>query len=347
MGGFSLRTRGRYRVCVVNAMEGMLRDGSDARQVKVLYIGGCGRSGSTILGNALGELNGFFHAGELRTLWGRGLQGGRLCGCGVPIGECLFWRSVLNATLRDRGRGPLNPAEIFRLQREVVRLRYLPRMLRATRGRELQWQPMRDYAEAAAHLYTAIADVAEALVVVDSSKRHADAALLRLLPQVEPFYVQLVRDPRAVAYSWRRTKASPTQEGRPPMAQLGSVVVARNWLLENVSVEAVRRRCDRSRSMLVRYETFIDEPRETLLGILSMLGEERSELSLVDDRTIMLTPGHTAGGNPDRFRAGATVLKEDTEWLDRQSRRDRAISTVVALPLLGRYRYPVMPGRGR
>ncbi|MGH2595274.1 MAG: sulfotransferase [Actinomycetota bacterium] len=326
-------------------MEGTLRVNDDAHGVKVLYIGGCGRSGSTVLGNVLGELDGFFHAGELRTIWGRGLQRGRLCGCGLPIGECDFWRSVLKEALRDHGDGSLDPAEVFRLQREVIRLRHVPYMLRARRGQELDWKPLRDYSEAASRLYVSIADVAGAGVIVDSSKRHADAALLRLLPSIQPFYVQLVRDPRAVAYSWRRTKTSPTRGGRPDMAQLSPVVVARNWVLENVSVEAVRRRHDPSNSMLVRYETFVDKPRQTLRGILHMLGEERSELPFVDGRTIMLNPGHTAGGNPDRFRTGTVALREDTEWLEQQPQRDRVISTIISLPLLRRYGYRVFPRR--
>ena len=39
----------------------------------VLYLLGKGRSGSTLLSMALGELDGFFAAGELRFFWRRGL----------------------------------------------------------------------------------------------------------------------------------------------------------------------------------------------------------------------------------------------------------------------------------
>ena len=36
-----------------------------SERVKVLYIVGMGRSGSTILANSLGEVDGFFSAGEI------------------------------------------------------------------------------------------------------------------------------------------------------------------------------------------------------------------------------------------------------------------------------------------
>ena len=36
--------------------------------VKVVYIAGMGRSGSTLLGSLLGQLDGFFFVGEFRHL---------------------------------------------------------------------------------------------------------------------------------------------------------------------------------------------------------------------------------------------------------------------------------------
>ena len=42
--------------------------GGDGR-IRVLFVMGHGSSGTTILGNTLGEVDGFFHAGELRTIW--------------------------------------------------------------------------------------------------------------------------------------------------------------------------------------------------------------------------------------------------------------------------------------
>ena len=43
----------------------------------VLYVAGAGRSGSTLLDNLLGQIPGFFSAGELRYVWERGLIDGR------------------------------------------------------------------------------------------------------------------------------------------------------------------------------------------------------------------------------------------------------------------------------
>src|SRR5207249_8771406 len=73
----------------------MATTGDGAPAVKVLYVAGSGRSGSTILDRILGQVDGFFSAGELCNLWGRGLLARRRCGCGTPVPDCPVWGAVL------------------------------------------------------------------------------------------------------------------------------------------------------------------------------------------------------------------------------------------------------------
>ena len=84
---------------------------------KVLYIAGWGRSGSTILDNVLGQVDGFFSAGELMFLWRRGLIEGRLCGCGRPLRDCDVWMHILDRAYpagvdaHERSKGTIGPSE--------------------------------------------------------------------------------------------------------------------------------------------------------------------------------------------------------------------------------------------
>jgi len=48
----------------------------------VLFIGGLGRSGSTLLDRMLGRLDDVWSVGELVHLWERGLSQNNRCGCG-------------------------------------------------------------------------------------------------------------------------------------------------------------------------------------------------------------------------------------------------------------------------
>src|SRR2546429_9434797 len=87
-------------------------------ETRVLFVMGHGSSGTTILGNTLGEVDGFFHAGELRTIWAEALAGLQTCGCGRPIRECPVWSKALAAgfpRLDDAGAqrlAPLHPGTI-------------------------------------------------------------------------------------------------------------------------------------------------------------------------------------------------------------------------------------------
>lgn len=315
-----------------------------AQPVKILYIVGWKRSGSTILGSLLGELDGFFHAGELRTLWGKGLLEGRRCGCGIPVRDCPFWTSVLSDAMGNVAPD-VSPVRIFDWQKQAVRSRFLVRLLRTAPGRPTGWTPMDRYANATGCLYRAIAHAARARVVVDSSKQHADAALTRLVPGIDAYFVHLVRDPRAVAYSWSRQKASPGEGPHEEMMRLGPTASARNWDFVNLAAELLRRRHGSDRSMLVRYEDLIDRPRAILGAIAELMGEPASPLPFLDDHRVQLRPNHTAGGNPDRFRSGPVDFRKDNDWLAAQPARDRLITTAVCLPLLGRYGYQVFSRR--
>ena len=60
----------------------------------VLFVGGLGRSGSTVLDMLLAQEPGMVPVGEVRHLWERGLRDNDLCGCGAPFHDCPFWRAV-------------------------------------------------------------------------------------------------------------------------------------------------------------------------------------------------------------------------------------------------------------
>ncbi|MGB3634443.1 MAG: hypothetical protein WA982_10425, partial [Rubrobacteraceae bacterium] len=67
----------------------------DNGRTKVLYIVGLGRSGSTILSNSLGQIDGFFSAGEICYIWRQNFIENRLCGCGQPFDKCPVWTQVV------------------------------------------------------------------------------------------------------------------------------------------------------------------------------------------------------------------------------------------------------------
>lgn len=300
---------------------------------KVLYIVGKGRSGSTLLDLLLGEIDGFFSAGQLSRLWEQGLLSGNDCGCGDPVTRCVVWTAVL-----DRFDPELDPRRIMRLQDEVLSWRRVPRMLRAVRRGSADWPELEAYGAMMSRLYRAITAVTGDRVIVDSSKAPAHPGSLGLVPGIVPYVIHLVRDPRAVAYSWRRRKPARGRHDVREMPRYGPFYSGTSWLVRNVSAERTRRSLGPARSMLVRYEDLAERPAETVAAIAGMLGE-RAELPFIDERTVKLTPNHTPSGNPIRTDAGEIEIRPDREWSERIRPWDRRVVSLLTSPVRKRYGY--------
>ena len=164
-------------------------------KIKVLYIASFWRSGTTILGNVLGEVNNFFHAGELWYLWNEGVLGNSSCGCGAPFAGCPVWSAVMN-----KAYGGLDNAEA----QEMIRWRDTELRTRNTVLRRLlpggEWRlrlRVEDRVDRVARLYHAIQAVTGCKVIVDSSKVPAYVHALRMAPSLDVYILHLVRDSRS------------------------------------------------------------------------------------------------------------------------------------------------------
>ncbi len=314
---------------------------TEADPLKVVSIIGGTRSGSTIIDNILGEYDGFFSAGELHYLWERGLLQSRRCGCGRELRECEVWSRVIDRMFEDPQLSSAGAAGVVLLQRRAVRTRHTTKLLRSASEGEEKDAYVRDYAHAAKRLYTSIAEVTGSRVIVDSSKRPSDAALVRLLTGITSYVVHLVRDPRAVAFSWLRKKMEFDSEAATHMPQHGSLYSSVRWLGTNAMADVVRVREPLGRALLVRYEDFVAQPRKVIDQIVGAVGEPTEPSAFVNERTVMLGPNHTVSGNPSRFSTGIVQLREDCDWRHELGNGNRFIATAVSMPLLHHYGYSI------
>lgn len=314
-----------------------------AEQTTVLFLLGYPRSGSTILGNVLGEVEGFFHGGELHYLWERNLLvGKRRCGCGATLAECELWSGALRRL--DELTGGVDAAQVVRLQRQLhARSVGLPSRLRV--GRAPGGSALRDYAVVTAALYRSLAETTGARVIVDSSKWPAYAAAARVAPGVRSLLVHLVRDVRGVVYSRSRRLARERSDGTLRVDRPRLVRDALRWARLNAAAETACRSAGPS-SLRVRYEDFVDRPQAVLRGIVEALGMSLGD-DVVRDGTVELGTNHTTGGNRGRFRTGVVALQPDVRWRERLSSTDRRLVGLLSWPTLQRYGYttPLGPGR--
>lgn len=307
---------------------------------KVLFILGWGRSGTTIIGNVLGEAGDRFHAGELTSIWNDSLVKGNPCGCGRALPDCDIWAGVLEHV--NKKVPDLAAAEAAELAYRVTRERNGLRLLRAGPG-NVEWPDLSAYLLLAAALYGGVAEATGARLIIDSSKTPTDAAVLGLLPGFDPYYLHVVRDPRATAFSWQRTRLQPQGEGQAQMPRRSVSNSSARWVARNLGAEAIRFRAGGQKYLRLRYEDFVADPAKAARAILDFIGETPTDLPAIDGSTISLAENHTVSGNPGRFHSGPVKLRLDDEWMHRQSRVDRLTATLITAPLLLRYGYPLRP----
>jgi len=306
-------------------------DVPDSRPIKVLFIGGYGRSGSTLLDRVLGGVDGLCSAGELRHIFREGHVENRLCGCGSPFRECPFWREV--TALAFGGMESFDARAILELQGRVDRWWRAGRLAARSAPRRPNTE-LESYRATLRRLYEAIAGVSGARLIVDSSKDVSHGYALRGIGEpLELYVLHLVRDSRAVAHSWQRKKFNPGSGD--DMNRYGLVRTSAEWTAIN-ALTALHAPLG-ARYRMLRYHDFVADPRAAVSSVLEFVGEPTEHVRISARRTVDLGEDHTVAGNPIRFRRGEIEVRRDDEWRERMPRRSKALVTALTLPALARF----------
>lgn len=309
--------------------------------VRVLYVGGNGRSGSTLLGRVLGCVPGLVSVGEFVFVWSRGLSENQLCGCGQPFRQCPFWLAVGERAFG--GWDQVDLPEALYLQHAVDRHRYIPLLLRPSLSRRYEVDLAR-YRDLLQPLYRAIRDVSGAEIVVDTSKHPSYGYLLRRLSGLDLRAVHLIRISHGVCYSWTKRVRKPEVTGSEeymnvhPPTRMALEWTAFNGLMDGLAAVGVP-------TFRLRYEDFIAAPQPQLQALLEFAGRPTTaaELDFVAHGEVELPLSHSLAGNPMRFRSGPQRLKVDEQWRTQMPQSAQRLVTALTMPGLLRYGY-LRPG---
>lgn len=314
--------------------------------MKVLYIVGFGRSGSTLLERMLGAIPGFHNAGELVGLFPRVALQDQRCGCGQAFSVCPFWQAV-----GGHGNGGWDRSVVQRvadLQPQVIRQRFIPYLLEPRTAPVRFRRLLSEYVEAYRVLYASLAEVSDARVLVDASKSTAQLFAMRQVPELDLRVLNLVRDSRGVAHSWSKSSI--------PMPQIHDrKVLMRTYTPQHVAMlwsalqlESTVLRAMAPHSGRIRYEDLIANPRRTLEHALASvdLPAQAGWLDHVEDRSVTLESSHGIAGSRSRFTTGRVDLQLDDDWRSSLAPSKRRLVTALTLPQLISHGYVGRPKVG-
>jgi len=304
---------------------------------RVLFIGGAGRSGTTLVERVLARLDGVTAMGEVMHLWQRGVAENQLCGCRLPFHECEVWTRAGREAYG--GWDGVDPERMNYLKHRVDRALRIPELVASPSSRFRSQTT--EYATTFGRIYRAVSEVTNAEIVIDSSKQVSLPFALRRDSSLDVVVLQIIRDPRGVAHSWSTRVPRPEITGGTVlMPRYTATQSAASWAIHNAGFGALG--LAGIRRLIVRYEDVMSDPAGTVERIAGRLGvvptaQLRSELNA---GYVDLDVDHTAAGNPMRFAVGPTRLHPDTKWHTRMADTDARAVRRITWPLLLRYGYP-------
>ena len=309
------------------------------KRVRVLYVGGISRSGSTLIERLVGQVPGVCAVGELVYLYERGIAGGERCGCGQPFHDCPFWQQVGKSAFG--GWDQVDVGRIAALRSRVDRNRFIPSLAGRQVDRRLR-SALDEYTTYYARLYAAITEVSGCSLVVDSSKHPSLAHCLRWEADLDFRVLHMIRDSRAVAYSWSREVRRPDADSESYMWRYSPAMAAGQWMAQNAAFHLLPRLgCP---TMRLRYEDFIAGPEAAMRRVTEFAGlavEDGYPFLGADDTSCWaeLDGTHSVSGNPMRFTTGKVPIRRDERWRTRMPKAQQHAVTALTFPLLAGYGY--------
>jgi hypothetical protein len=333
--------------------------------VKVLKITGLGRSGSTILDVVLGNHSQIESVGEASNLIRNGwisreslreIPKNRLrvpiCTCGkrldvlyvdAPDEACPFWSSVRREWVQRADRDSIESypklQNDFELKRRWSRygLDSVPRLLYEKRRPSAAF---RSYARLTRTFFESIRAVSGKPIIVDSSKSPARALAFGMIPGIDLYVVHLVRDSRGVITSLRKTFEKDLQagimwdhKGHP----MWKTVV--RWIVLNLATEWICIQLGPKRTMRLRYEDFVADPKSALEKIGTLIELDLTSVAEAASSGKPMHAGHNIGGNRTKKSGTITLRPDAEEWRTALSSRERRLSWMFMGWLMRRYGY--------
>ena len=288
-------------------------------KTKLIYILGPGHCGSTLLSRLLGEVPGFFNAGEAGyNLFAKVREETQStpCGCGQSAGQCAFWTDIIS------GVSP----EVQQYWRRIkwLRFHFLLRSL------QRMWRPRAERADIGSTMagtYAEIRRKAGCRAIVDASKSTIMAALLSRSPDLELYLIHLVRHPYGLVSSFGR------RESWIPTMSLPECIL-KAWWLEYTGFEMVKRRACWHRTIL--YEDLVKNPATVLGDLIEEINGRRVDLPLQQGKWLNLGSRHDLEGNPGVPRSGKLEIRPAENRLPSWKKH---LVWLTTFPLLWRYGY--------
>lgn len=274
--------------------------------MKLLYLMGAGRSGTTILSLLLSNLSEVRALGELHQL-PEHAAGHKLCNCGETIENCHEWQWLSSGLMKR-----FSSKEYRREARELESHRYVFRYFFRP-DRALNFSTYRNANEALLNRCK------QNKWRVDSAKYVGRGLALSSILRNRIKFVYLIRDPRGVVNSFGKSVQTP--RGWLSAVFYYGAVNATAWFVSKTLL--------RGKVITIRYEDLLQNPCDTLSCIAVFLGIGHDGIDHMLSKP--LSTGHVIGGNR-LVKRSQVRFNADDSWRQKLSIWKRWGIWILLLP---------------
>ncbi len=281
-----------------------------SERIKVIYLMGMARSGGTIVGKILGQLENATFVGELRHLIKRGYKENSECSCGSKFNQCNYWNKIFKDTLLNNNQ--IDISNYIKIQESFDRTTMILKSFMIffkEKVFNIKNNNYEIYKDLNNKLYSNISKSFNAKIIVESSRYPSRALMLSRCKNLEVYIIHLVRDPRGVINS--QLKKQQERIGRRSLIALRNIF---NWnitLLIGLLIQLIKNK----KASFLSYENFITAPKESLNKILNEAKINSKTLPEISDaNSVYIKPVHVFSGNENRFLSGETKIRQDVKW---------------------------------
>lgn len=304
--------------------------------MKYIYVLGYGRSGSTLIENRVVDLTSALALGEVKYLVERGLLYRELCSCGKKVDECEYWSLIYKNLLLD---DDVNFRELDSLNKISTSASEMESTFRFPKNLFFNTVGKRLYFKSLLSIVNSIQLLSETKIVIDSSKLPARLYWLIKEIKIKPSVLFVIRDPRAVAWSWarviKRDESNSGSEGSlRAMPRFSYFSAISRWAL-NSALSFFILKLTKAKYLVIRYEDFVVNNEIKMLEIEDFL---RRSFDYVDFKKNSGTV-HSISGNPRRLSGGMDLIKLDEEWKEGIPRWKQVLTYWLLFPLMLIFKY--------
>lgn len=283
--------------------------------IKIIYIAGDGRSGTTLLESILSNNESCIAVGECNRFWTRFVENTSCCGCGSPIRNCELWNAV-----HQRLSDEFSDYDPLTFQNEIINFQHFKRFIELPELLNLErWKK---FSQIISAFYEAIAHFSKTNTIIDSSKSIPWARLLQLNDKFDVRVIHMERQLSQVAISWKkriRLPEYPNSEVYMPIKS--NSLILKRWLKVKLMARVLPKG---GPYLFLQYERLCEQPEQKLIQIIKF-----AEIEL-DIENLSYQFNHAIGGNPMRYREqGAIEIRPSLSTNHNLSFLERLVFSLV------------------